>query len=292
MDWNWFYSTISQSTAALVGVFGAFLISYLISLRQNYKTTKRDIGEFNRIIEKKWEEIKSKEKNFDWYNKIMSAEYLNLIGNQIFNGADVKSEVEYYNVEKFSKFESKFESIKRINDEVRKVLEMKERRENGGGGRSIYPSFKSVTTDQQRKFKEEIIEIFREFKFKLKPEEELQSRIDDVKYTNKLIKRSIWVMVLLFVVGIIYPISLLPVKNGTDYHFSDLTLNPFSSGVHWWILTFVSLIVFGALAYLYSLVKNIEFDKDLIDEFNKKRDPTKQPIWYQNYLANTKDQEK
>lgn len=39
-DWNWFYSSLAQSAAALVGVFGAFLVSFFMSY----------ITEFNRLL--------------------------------------------------------------------------------------------------------------------------------------------------------------------------------------------------------------------------------------------------
>jgi hypothetical protein len=44
-DPNWFYSTLAQSTAALVGLAGAFLLQRLLSQRQEVAITRRSIRE-------------------------------------------------------------------------------------------------------------------------------------------------------------------------------------------------------------------------------------------------------
>lgn len=38
MDWNWFLSSFAQSTAAIVGLFGAFVITKIINNEKEYKT--------------------------------------------------------------------------------------------------------------------------------------------------------------------------------------------------------------------------------------------------------------
>ena len=38
MDWNWFFSSFAQSSAAIVGIFGAFLITKILNkLGGNYE---------------------------------------------------------------------------------------------------------------------------------------------------------------------------------------------------------------------------------------------------------------
>jgi len=42
MDWNWFFSSIAQSAAAIVGIFGAFIITKVLSNQALFgeKTTR------------------------------------------------------------------------------------------------------------------------------------------------------------------------------------------------------------------------------------------------------------
>jgi len=35
-DWNWFFSSLSQSSAAIVGIFGAFIITKILSNNSNF----------------------------------------------------------------------------------------------------------------------------------------------------------------------------------------------------------------------------------------------------------------
>lgn len=54
-DWNWFFSTLSQSAAALIGIIAAFLISRLIGLSEKASKTISDFDnlviDFKRIVE-------------------------------------------------------------------------------------------------------------------------------------------------------------------------------------------------------------------------------------------------
>lgn len=50
-DWNWFFSSLSQSAAAIVGIFGAFIITKIFSNQTAFseKTAKLN----NYLIEAK-----------------------------------------------------------------------------------------------------------------------------------------------------------------------------------------------------------------------------------------------
>jgi len=56
LDWNWFFSSFSQSAAALLGIIAAFLISRLIGLNERIDKTISDFEslqiEFHNIKER------------------------------------------------------------------------------------------------------------------------------------------------------------------------------------------------------------------------------------------------
>lgn len=37
MDWNWFFSSLAQSSAAIVGIFGAFIITKVLSNQVSFQ---------------------------------------------------------------------------------------------------------------------------------------------------------------------------------------------------------------------------------------------------------------
>lgn len=45
LDWNWFYSTIAQCSAAIVGFMGAFVIVKIINKETKYYEIKHEIKE-------------------------------------------------------------------------------------------------------------------------------------------------------------------------------------------------------------------------------------------------------
>jgi hypothetical protein len=45
MDTNWFYSTLAQSSSAIVGLFGALLFSYLVNVAKKLSTDKDSLEE-------------------------------------------------------------------------------------------------------------------------------------------------------------------------------------------------------------------------------------------------------
>lgn len=66
-DWNWFFSSLSQSAAAIVGIFGAFIITKIFSNQTAFseKTAKLN----NYLIEAQKIADDAKSYNIEWYNK-------------------------------------------------------------------------------------------------------------------------------------------------------------------------------------------------------------------------------
>lgn len=67
MDWNWFFSSLAQSAAAIVGVFGAFIITKILSNQTVFSEKKNRLKELLAEAEK----IKGDAQalSFDWRNK-------------------------------------------------------------------------------------------------------------------------------------------------------------------------------------------------------------------------------
>jgi len=83
MDWNWFFSSIAQSGAALIGIIGAFLISRVLNEKDVNSTI---LHEFRDIAFKRTNVVHDIENiPFDWYNRntiLQSKEFWNML-NQL-----------------------------------------------------------------------------------------------------------------------------------------------------------------------------------------------------------------
>ncbi|MFJ5472563.1 hypothetical protein, partial [Pectobacterium carotovorum] len=67
MDWNWFFSSLSQSSAAIVGIFGAFIITKILSNQTNYS---EKINKCKDILTKCKRVVESADDLYiNWYNE-------------------------------------------------------------------------------------------------------------------------------------------------------------------------------------------------------------------------------
>lgn len=67
LDWNWFFSTLSQSAAAIVGIFGAFIITKIFSNQALYAEKNNRLKQVLMQAEKISDTSNSY--NIEWYNK-------------------------------------------------------------------------------------------------------------------------------------------------------------------------------------------------------------------------------
>ena len=68
MDWNWFFSSLAQSGAALVGIIGAFVISKLINENERYHGIIQRVRELALIRRNLKFELN--QCHFEWYNEM------------------------------------------------------------------------------------------------------------------------------------------------------------------------------------------------------------------------------
>ena len=67
LDWNWFFSSLSQSAAAIVGIFGAFIITKIFSNQTIYVEKKARLKQLLTQAQKISDTANSF--NIDWYNE-------------------------------------------------------------------------------------------------------------------------------------------------------------------------------------------------------------------------------
>ena len=70
-DWNWFFSSVAQSAAAIVGIFGAFIVTKILANQSAYAEKSRRIQELITLGEKLVDA--TNRLSFEWYHKHDSA---------------------------------------------------------------------------------------------------------------------------------------------------------------------------------------------------------------------------
>ena len=70
-DWNWFFSSVAQSAAAIVGIFGAFIVTKILANQSAFAEKGRRIQELI-TLGNKLDDATSR-LSFEWYHKHDSA---------------------------------------------------------------------------------------------------------------------------------------------------------------------------------------------------------------------------
>ncbi|TYO70631.1 hypothetical protein DQ397_004212 [Pseudomonas sp. CK-NBRI-02] len=70
-DWNWFFSTLSQSAAAITGIFGAFIITKIFSNQTSFHEKSKALRQL--IADGRKIKLDAKACNINWYNTTINS---------------------------------------------------------------------------------------------------------------------------------------------------------------------------------------------------------------------------
>lgn len=121
-DWNVFYSSLAQSTAAFVGLLGAFIITKIINNEQQFNENKILIEDC--IVTANNLKMRLKDRYFNWYNTRIREKAFEKMEDNSYDDKNIlyKSPEIIYNEYKFSEFEQKSEVLVAIKEQQEKLL--------------------------------------------------------------------------------------------------------------------------------------------------------------------------
>lgn len=121
-DWNVFYSSLAQSTAAFVGLLGAFIITKIINNEQQFNENKILIEDC--IVTANNLKMRLKDRYFNWYNTRIREKVFEKMEDNSYDDKNIlyKSPEIIYNEYKFSEFDQKSEVLVAIKEQQEKLL--------------------------------------------------------------------------------------------------------------------------------------------------------------------------
>lgn len=274
MDWNWFFSSIAQSSAAIVGLFGAFIITKIINNQNDFNLN------FNRCNEYMAKSVKLKERadslNFQWYNENKRKVEIDKILKEIKETGEILSPTDYYLKYNFSIYDNReliFNDIK---------LETT----------NFQPEFQTYYISSIGKLMEAIIQERDEIDLlsnditehiylirKFTPHIELNPQ------SSRLITWSIIGVLAIFFIGVIIPLCFMPVK--LDEQMS-LTFQAFFRdlfSIKGFILSSVTLIFVIIMIVFIKINSDLKYPKKSIQNIFKQKDWD----YYSTYFRNKED---
>jgi len=221
IDWNWFFSSLAQSVAALVGIFAAFIITKIVNNQAEFQRKSSRLRELLSVTAKYRDALL--DRSFDWYCERRLEYALERI-EWVEPKEDFNTAEEYYYEFNFPQFLPRSEVLKQIED---KIAQEKAKRNAPSRARDPYsfiappydPDFRRFQIQQEDRIRESvndegerirslILEIRQHIRLVRLHLVELEGNPE----SSVLINWSIIGAVLLFLVGVIYPLSFLPVN--------------------------------------------------------------------------------
>lgn len=121
-DWSAFYSSLAQSTAAFVGLLGAFIITKIINNEQQFNENKILIEDY--IVIANNLKMRLKDRYFDWYNTRLREKVFEKLKDASYEDKSIlyKSPESIYEEYDFSEFDQKSEVLVAIKKQQEKLL--------------------------------------------------------------------------------------------------------------------------------------------------------------------------
>lgn len=288
LDWNWFFSSLSQSAAAIVGIFGAFIITKIFSNQTIFleKTNKM------RMLTTQAQNIsdRANSQNIEWYNRIWNegvyARYYRYF-DENFPNAEFADDItdagiiKYMEESNFSIFSEKAEIEKELReitnticaenkarrDRERKFKSMQTDNSLGSVGKLLqglqpymqthfqppqrqYNLLTAPPWDRLQKVRDELKENYLDAKHHARVISDFLESIRGNPESPPQITYSLILVLFLFFVGVIYPLSFMPASPHPTLGISLELLLEYSLSLKGFFLVTIS-IAFTVIVLLF-----------------------------------------
>lgn len=216
-DWNWFFSSFSQSASALIGIIGAFIISRLLGLSEKINSIIMDFNNlvihFNKLSQN------LSDRHFYWHTKT-SVRYNSDIKKSICNGdfdnlSDAEILEKIYNLDNslYKVDDAVLEAYIEINNKVRPKVVTQEI----GHGYSFKDNImveldipRVGTWDELNKESDVINQLKVEAKTLIQYFRQNLDNLNSFKDSIRPLKTIIFLLILAFPLTVIYPLHFMP----------------------------------------------------------------------------------
>lgn len=275
MDWNWFFSSLAQSAAAIVGIFGAFIITKILTNQAAYSEKKNRLAELMVFAKKITDD--ADDLAFDWYNKQIGQLEIEDLEDLLDKGAEENPDSLYDSL-RFSIYEDREVSLRRIEQHIqirreRKRKEQEARSDRLGLGALLTPMtglklgaslhMMRPALDKER---EAMDHVAREARHHTRLVSEFLDAIKDNPESSSVITVALMLVVTLFYVGVIYPLSFMPTPLNWIPALSMAAFFDVAFSLKGILLIIVSLIFTGILAVFFFMNIRMKYDSKVVNQ--------------------------
>jgi hypothetical protein len=267
IDWNWFFSSFSQSAAALLAIIAAFVISRLLGLSEKISTS---ISQFDDLVIE-FDRIRAKIsiRNFRWYTKMITeyggnlkedirkGEFENLNRDEIL-AKIYKSDNRLYKIDDavLEVFDELYESRRPKRQKSSNVGELIITNSGSYNLDSIEPAglWESVNLE-----KEAINQVEIEAKSLIQHFQKNLHELNSFRDSIRPLKIIIMILLISFPLTVIYPLHFMPVETNQELTITFNLINIIQSMItfKFLLLSIFFISIEGILVYFLILTGQI-----------------------------------
>ena len=287
---NTFFSTLASSMGGLIGVISAFLITKVLSLEEEKYSLQKQLK--NAIIDsEELKELLHQQAFPHFINKFRDHGDRNIrtkIAKMLFNKEVIDKAIKnklFY--DEICLFDNKIEVIKEIDQIEKEIKELSTDSLEELSKKGIFAAYSRMPNTGYSNFHNKILEIKLNVDTNIKKNKNLLEDLNLFENLTKEIKHQIIILMSLFFIGLIYPLSYLKYPNEVKLDYT-LTNNFFSeilskTGI---ILLIVSVIFFIFILRILSINNKNIISKLEKNELKKYLKYTAYSIFLVNFYKN------
>lgn len=299
-DWNWFFSSLAQSAAAIVGIFGAFIVTKILANQTAFAEKNLRMHELITLGQKLTDA--SGRLSFDWYHRNDSAGELERL-EKLLEEDDSLAPDALYEKLRFSPYIARAEAIAAIaqaklrrevrlareREEMRRQFEQTRAQDFAAIARVLDPGLMRGLNSprlhlgpQLDKEREEMDRLYSEAKHHARVVSDFYAIVSPNPESSSVITTSLILILTLFFTGVIYPLSFMPLPTDWKPALSLAEVPSFIFSLRGALLICVSLLFTAMLAMFFVMNIRLKYPTVMLERLEK----FKHLSAYSEYFAN------
>ncbi len=284
MDWNWFFSSVAQSIAALVGIIAAFVITSVVANQAEYSRRLPRAAEL--VATSRTLVDRFSGRHFSWYNKRRLESALNSVEYRLRKGTQADAKALYTQLN-FPRFIPRDEVLPEIEERIRFVQHPPRTAGIGLPYTLISPNVSlSDISDKVDAEGELIGQLVIEAKSHARLVEQFLREVDGNPQDPPLLRFAVAALLALFFVGVIFPLFLLPVSGGQSPQFPVRVAWRLLGSPKGLILTVSSIIFTGICVCFFVVSTRLRYPRAIVNELRHFTDLAAYSIFLGTMVAN------
>lgn len=281
MDWNWFFSSLAQSTAAIVGIFGAFIITKTLSNQTTFDSKRNLLRELASKSQNLLDE--ANDLSIDWYNKKIAEWQIEKVEEALKARADATAD-DIYEELNFSIYQSEEDSKKIVEGSVEfykkrlaaKAAAAREKASRPLGAFYLDPPEIEIPnirthfeTEAVKAERARIDSVMRSTKQHIRVVRDALSSVSGNPEHSPQITYTLLLVLGLFYLGVIYPLSFTPVRVDSSISLSLSSFADILFSVKGFLLSLVSAIFTTVIGMFFRMNIRMRYTDNEIEQLTR-----------------------